>query len=232
MRTGTMINPDSETVRRPFCARCGHRSCREDPAAASYRQSCPMAWERVASVLEEARARYLDPDLHELAAAAARTEAAGYCRDTRVEETMAFARRIGASHLGVAFCIGLAREAGLLQDILVHHGFEVSSVCCKLGALPKEVIGLADEEKIRPGHHESLCNPVAQARLLAQVGTQLNVAVGLCVGHDSVFFQHSEAPVTVLVAKDRVLGHNPVAALYASHSYYRRLKGDRRETGS
>jgi len=26
----------------------------------------------------------------------------------------------------------------------------------------------------------------------------------------------------VLVAKDRVLGHNPVAALYTSHSYYLR----------
>jgi uncharacterized metal-binding protein len=29
--------------------------------------------------------------------------------------------------------------------------------------------------------------------------------------------------VTVLVAKDRVLGHNPVAALYTSHSYYSKL---------
>jgi uncharacterized metal-binding protein len=50
------------------------------------------------------------------------------------------------------------------------------------------------------------------------------VLIGLCVGHDSLFFKHSQAPVTVLVAKDRVLGHNPVAALYTSHSYYQRLK--------
>jgi hypothetical protein len=28
----------------------------------------------------------------------------------------------------------------------------------------------------------------------------------------------------VLVAKDRVTGHNPVAALYTSRSYYRRLR--------
>jgi uncharacterized metal-binding protein len=47
--------------------------------------------------------------------------------------------------------------------------------------------------------------------------------VGLCVGHDSLFFRHSEAPVTVLVAKDRVLAHNPAAGLYLSSSYYRRL---------
>ena len=65
---------------------------------------------------------------------------------------------------------------------------------------------------------------MAQALLLAEAGTQLNVVIGLCVGHDSLFFMNSVAPVTVLVAKDRVLGHNPVAALYTAHSYYRRLK--------
>jgi len=52
------------------------------------------------------------------------------------------------------------------------------------------------------------------------------------VGHDSIFFLHSAAPVTVLVAKDRVLGHYPVAALNTSHSYYRRLREGGREPGS
>jgi len=82
---------------------------------------------------------------------------------------------------------------------------------------------LRDEEKVRPGQFEALCNPVAQARLLNEAGTGLNIVVGQCVGHDSLFFKHSDAPVTVLVAKDRVTGHNPVAALYTSHSYYRHL---------
>jgi hypothetical protein len=40
--------------------------------------------------------------------------------------------------------------------------------------------------------------------------------------------RHSDAPVTVLVAKDRVTGHNPAAALYTSHSYYRRLRENSR----
>jgi len=52
---------------------------------------------------------------------------------------------------------------------------------------------------------------------------ELNVLIGLCVGHDSPFFGYSEAPVTVLMVKDRVTGHNPAAALYSSESYYRRL---------
>jgi uncharacterized metal-binding protein len=82
---------------------------------------------------------------------------------------------------------------------------------------------LADEEKIHPGQFEALCSPVGQAEILASVGTQLNVVIGLCVGHDSLFFMHSRVPATVLIAKDRVLGHNPVACLYTSHSSYRRL---------
>jgi uncharacterized metal-binding protein len=102
----------------------------------------------------------------------------------------------------------------------------VYSVCCKVGSIPKEEIGLSDADKVHPGSFEALCNPVAQATLLNEAGTGLNIVVGLCVGHDSLFFRNSQAPVTVLVAKDRVTGHNPAAALYTSHSYYRRLRGE------
>jgi uncharacterized metal-binding protein len=144
-----------------------------------------------------------------------------------VEEIMNFARRLGVNHLGIASCVGLIHEARLLQEILQSNGFSVSSVCCKVGSIPKEQIGLTDAEKVRPGGFEALCNPIGQAKLLNEAGTGLNVVVGLCVGHDSLFFQHSKAPVTVLVAKDRVTGHNPAAALYTSHSYYRRLREDR-----
>ena len=76
---------------------------------------------------------------------------------------------------------------------------------------------------MRPGAHESACNPIAQARLLAEHGTDLNVIVGLCVGHDTLFIKHSEAPVTYLIVKDRVLAHNPAGALHAMDTYYRRL---------
>jgi len=141
-----------------------------------------------------------------------------------VEEIMHFALRIGARRFGIAICIGLIREARLLQEILEANGFEIDSVCCQGGCIDKEKIGLRDEEKVHPGQYESLCNPVGQAMLLNEAGTELNIVVGLCVGHDSLFFKHSEAPVTVLVAKDRVTGHNPVAALYTSHSYYQRLR--------
>jgi uncharacterized metal-binding protein len=207
------------------CAHCNLQVCASGEADADYPDFCPMP--PAADVLAEARRVYDDDDVtRAVAPQAARTEAAGYCRETRVEEVMSFARRLGASHLGVAFCIGLRREAAVTQRIFEGRAFRVSSVCCKVGGVPKEEVGLRDDEKIRPGQFEALCNPVAQARLLAAAGTELNVAVGLCVGHDSLFFRHSAAPVTVLIAKDRVTGHNPAAALYTSGSYYKRLLQD------
>jgi uncharacterized metal-binding protein len=209
------------------CAMCGVWACSAEPGTKEYPSFCIVPTER--DVLSRAEEAYLSQDdLREFALEAARTEAAGYCKEPRVEEIMNFARRIGARRLGIASCIGLIREARILQEILEANGFEVDSVCCKVGSIDKEKIGLKDEEKIRPGQYESLCNPVGQAMLLNKIGTELNIVVGLCVGHDSLFFKHSEAPVTVLVAKDRVTGHNPVAALYTSHSYYERLRAVQR----
>jgi uncharacterized metal-binding protein len=176
-------------------------------------------------VLEHARAQYEDEETKRLSLSAARTEATGYCKWPRVQEAMHFARLIGANHLGIANCVGLQREARLMQEILESNGFKVSSVCCKVGSIAKEDAGLQDSEKVKPGRYEALCNPVGQAELLNAAGTELDLVVGLCVGHDSLFFRHANAPVTVVVAKDRVTGHNPVAALYTSHSYYQRLKG-------
>jgi uncharacterized metal-binding protein len=172
-----------------------------------------------AQTLARARAEYDEPETHELARASAVTESAGYCRDGRVQEVMGFARRLGVNKLGVAHCIGLAREAALLQEILEANGFDVYTICCKVGSVPKEELGVADEEKLCPGQFESACNPIAQAMLLNDAGTGLNIAMGLCVGHDSLFFRHSEAPVTVLVAKDRVTGHNAIATLYLYQNY-------------
>lgn len=204
------------------CATCSQACCSE-PGAKPYPRNCPTAAE--VELTQQVEAIYInDEETRRLALAAARTEAEGYCRQTRLEEVMAFATRIGATRLGIAHCVGLSHEASLLQDILEARGFEAHALCCKVGSLPKEKVGLRDDEKVHPGSYEALCSPVAQARLFNKLGTQLNVLVGLCVGHDSLFFRYSDAPVTVLVAKDRVTGHNPVAALYTSHSYYRKLK--------
>ena len=71
-----------------------------------------------------------------------------------------------------------------------------------------------------------MCNPIAQARLLNSQKTEFNIALGLCVGHDSMFYKYSEALVTTLVAKDRVLAHNPCGAIYCADGYFKqKLRG-------
>jgi uncharacterized metal-binding protein len=164
-----------------------------------------------------------------MARAAARVEAKGYIKWTRVEDTIEFARLMGYRKLGIASCVGLKREAAILESVLRKNGFEVASAICKTGGVPKEMLGVEDEEKVQPGRFEAMCNPIAQAKLLDGAGCELNLLVGLCVGHDALFNKESKAPVTTLIAKDRVLGHNPAAALYNHQSYFKkRLYDDHR----
>jgi uncharacterized metal-binding protein len=141
----------------------------------------------------------------------------------RVQEICEFAKKMGFKRLGIAFCVGMTSEASILNKILVNQGFEVVSVMCKVGRIPKEAIGVKEEEKIQIGEFEPMCNSIAQAKILNREKTELNILLGLCVGHDSLFFKFADAYTTVLVAKDRVLGHNPIAALYTSGSYYSRM---------
>jgi len=203
--------------RKIDCAVCGVNRCSTGNSNQSF-DGCPMSTAK--EVLDNASELYTS-ELREMAHAAALVEAKGYMRWTRVEDTMEFARAMGYRKLGIACCVGLRREGAILENILRENGFEVSSALCKTGGVPKEELGIKDEEKVRPGGFEAMCNPVAQAMLLDSVGCQLNILVGLCVGHDALFAKASKAPVTTLVAKDRVLGHNPVAAIYNHQSYYK-----------
>jgi uncharacterized metal-binding protein len=164
-----------------------------------------------------------DEEISKIAHASAEVEAENYCRLTRVEEIIEFAKKIRAKKIGIATCMGLINESKIFAAILKAKGIDYYSVVCKVGSVDKTKIGLSEESKIHKGCHESLCNPIMQARLLNAENTDLNVIVGLCVGHDSLFIKYSDAIVTTLITKDRVLGNNPAAALYTSNSYYQRL---------
>lgn len=148
---------------------------------------------------------------------------------SRIQETVEFCQKMGYHRLGMAFCIGLAKEAAALSAILESWSFEVVSAVCKVGSTDKAFLGLSPEEKIAKADvHESMCNPVAQAMILNREKTDFNLLLGLCVGHDSMFFRFSEAPVTVVAVKDRLLGHNPLAGLYSGYYAYLK-KGPRLE---
>jgi uncharacterized metal-binding protein len=210
------------------------KACRLPEAQAA--EFCPSALDP--GPIAWAREQYADPAVAEFARQASIQEGECYVGrgvrpyvlhpvKTRIQETAEFARRMGYRRLGVAFCAGLHDEARALAAMLGAQGFEVVSVICKVGATPKEAIGLLDSEKVRVGEFESMCSPIAQAAVLNAERTEFNVMVGLCVGHDSLFLKYSDAPCTVLVAKDRVLAHAPAAALHTSGSYYAWLKQPR-----
>ena len=206
----------------PKCAGCGKLNCMQSAPSSEPPKFCPM--ENFGETIEGAVEEYKnDEEKKKLALSSARVECEGYGKWTRVEETIHFARKIGAKKIGIATCVGLRKESQILTEILESNEFEVMSVCCKAGGVDKCEIGLTQEEKIMEGFHEPICNPVAQARVLNEIGTDMNIVVGLCVGHDMLFLKEAEAPTTVLVVKDRVTGHNPVAALYLSSFYYRKL---------
>jgi uncharacterized metal-binding protein len=216
----------------PECAKCGFK---EKACGSSEGQGppfCPTVNQE--GSLEKATGEYLRPDVLKFAQEASIQEAACYINrgvkpyvfhptKPRVQETCEFAQKMGYKKLGIAFCIGLQKEALSLSQILEAQGFEVISAVCKVGRVPKEKIGIREEDKIRIGEFEPMCNPIAQAMILNEQKTDFNIVVGLCVGHDSLFLKYSEALCTVLVVKDRVLGHNPVAALYTSNSFYARM---------
>ena len=172
-------------------------------------------------VLEEAMKCYEDEKVRQVTIAAAEVEFEHYCKYTRIEEIMDFAHKIGAKKLGIATCVGLLKESRILAAILRSHGFEVYGIAGKAGTQKKTSVGIPQKcSEIG----ENMCNPILQAKLLNKEKTDLNIVVGLCVGHDSLFYKYSDALVTTAVTKDRVLGHNPAAALYNADSYYSKLK--------
>jgi len=181
---------------------------------------CPMRV--LGNVVEESKREFLENEVsRRLAVNASIIEAAGYMRWPRLKEIIEYSRRLNVKCIGIAFCIGLRREAYYASQAFENAGFKVYSVCCKVGSLNKLDIGVPKEYTLRKGVFEAICNPIGQAMVLNALKTDLNVVLGLCVGHDSLFYRYSKAPVVTLIAKDRVTGHNPAAALYSG--YYQRL---------
>ena len=199
------------------CADCAVRAC-GTPEPENLPKNCPM---REREMMDRALEKYSLSENRDFYVTASEIEALGYCQWPRVKETVQLCLRMGYHKIGLAFCRGLSREAKVFSDILRRAGLEVVSVICKTGGVDKTACGIPEEHKIHPNEFEPMCNPIAQALLLNEQHTDFNIALGLCVGHDSMFYKYSDALVTTLVAKDRVLAHNPAGALYCAEGYFR-----------
>lgn len=211
------------------CAHCAVKACGSG-SKEDLPRNCPM---RDPAFFEALVPEYLTEENAKFYQTSCAIEALGYCRWPRLREIAEFAVRMGYRRLGLGFCIGLAGEARIVADVLRKQGFEVVSVVCKTGGVSKRTVGVSETclttasgEQVEPSAFqcelldEAMCNPIAQAELLNRSETELNICLGLCVGHDALFNKYSRAPVTTLVAKDRVTGHNPVAAIYCADTYF------------
>jgi uncharacterized metal-binding protein len=166
------------------------------------------------SLSKDARAAYSKDELRSMRVSGD-IEAEHYMKLTRLEEIMLYAKQMKIQKLGIAFCVGLSNEARVLDKILTSKGFTVHSACCKICGIDKAELGVRKMHVDEAG--EAVCNPAGQAIRLNTCKTEMNIVVGLCIGHDMLFARHSDAPVTTFIVKDRVLSHNPAGALYSSY---------------
>ncbi|MBQ1464439.1 MAG: DUF1847 domain-containing protein [Ruminococcus sp.] len=201
------------------CADCGVMNCLNRNS--KYPEFCPTT-ELTEEEIEQVVNLYINSRINKkVAVAAAEIEGEFYGKYTRVEEIIEFARRIGAKKIGIATCVGLMEESRIFARILRLNGFEVYGIGCKVGSCNKTDIGVREEYTCITG--KVMCNPIMQAKLLAKAKVDLNVVVGLCVGHDSLFYKYAKGLTTTLITKDRMLAHNPAGALYQARAYYKKL---------
>ena len=143
----------------PQCSKCPSVVC-SPPIGATARAPlteapafCPMKNE--AGVLKKALSEYQKPRIKEFARQASIQEFECYettpqgrrTRNPRIVELIEFGKKMGYKKLGLAFCTGLHAEAETVTRILENSGYEVVSARCKVGAVPKEVIGIQPGEK-------------------------------------------------------------------------------------
>jgi len=223
--------------KNPQCAICPveweKRYCRTHSGKAW--KNCPSLIHT--KLLEQAREELRrNPDICEIARQSSIQEGEGYGnRDKgyryphpikpRLEEVIEFAGRMNYTRLGLIFCVGLRKEAAMVHNLFEDRGFDVLSIVCKAGSVYKDEIGITRNQQVdRTADRETMCNPILQALVANHHEVEFNVLLGLCVGHDSLFIKYAKAPITVLAVKDRLLAHNPMAAVYQCDHYYRYLK--------
>ncbi len=204
----------------PTCHKCNGLNYCTVGRASKMLDNCAMKLSP--EIQKEAKDLYKNDEFIKKSTGVASTvEAIGYIHWPRLKDTVEYAKRMDYKKLGIAFCIGLLEEAKKVAEILEKYGFEITSVCCKTGGVKKTAVGVPEEFTMfsKTGYTIGwiTCNPVAQALLLNKAKTDMNIIVGLCVGHDITFTHLSNAPVTTLIAKDRSMPHNPSGVLFTHY---------------
>jgi uncharacterized metal-binding protein len=198
------------------CAECKSKKCTK-PNSDKLFEDCTT--EKNKEILLKCTKKYEIENIKNIYKTAVEIESEGYMKWPRLKEIIEFSKKLGFKKIGIAFCVGLSEEAKKVTEVLRKKGFDVYPVLCKVGSIPKNELGvpsLRGDPSLEAG-----CNPIGQAEILNNYKTDLNLIIGLCVGHDIIFTKISKAPVTTFIVKDRVLAHNTAAVLYTS--YYEKM---------
>ena len=118
------------------CASCTIAAC-ETGDKEKMPKNCPM---RDNDFFDHILEEYAKPENHDFFLTSTAIEALGYCQWPRLREVAEFANRMGYTRLGMGFCMGLHKEAAIVERILRKQGFQVVSVCCKTGGIPKRAV--------------------------------------------------------------------------------------------
>lgn len=125
-------------------------------------------------------------------------------RSNRINEIVNIAKGMNISRIGIAHCITFSHKAEILKQYLSKN-FTVYTVGCKHDKVRKKEILGGESNRV-------MCNPAGQADYLNSKQTELNISMGLCVGHDMIFSKKSKGLVTNLFDKDFTNSNRPEIA--------------------
>jgi len=108
--------------------------------------------------------------------------------------------------IGLANCVMFTRETKAIEQYL-SKDFTVYKVNCKHNRLTRKALFNNHDTSI-------ICNPAGQAAFLNAHKTEMNISIGLCVGHDMIFCHQSHAPVTTIFTKDFTNNNDPSMAIH------------------
>ena len=126
---------------------------------------------------------------------------------SRLQETIAFAKKMEYKRIGLAYCYGMETQVTKLAEIIRSNGLNVRAVSCTVGGIPQNQVNPAS------AFCTVSCNPIGQARQLNSENVDLVLMIGLCLVHDILFQREVKADCSTLVVKDRVHNHAPLMEL-------------------
>lgn len=127
----------------------------------------------------------------------------------RLRHILEFCLASGIQKVGIGCCSLFLKEAHFVKHYLSVKDIQSIVVCCKIGGIQLKDIDINCDSV----SEYFLCNPVGQIQIFNSQNTELNLMMGLCIGHDIIFSEMSNAPVTTLFIKEHKSGHTPYSTL-------------------